>query len=112
MRAAIATTPKRFVAIIAIAMLVSGATAYARTNGDIGVFAGCLSHNGTLYNVALGSYPDTCKPGDQVVSWSVTGPQGPAGLDGGTGGTGATGPQGPPGATGAPAAPGPTRPQG
>ena len=112
MRASIAATRKRLVAIIAIAMLVTGATAYARTAADPNVFAACLSHTGTLYNVALGSYPDSCKPGDQMVEWSVTGPQGPAGLDGATG---ATGPQGPAGATGATGTQGPlgaTGPQG
>jgi collagen triple helix repeat protein len=109
MRASIATTRKRLVAIIAIAMLVSGATAYARTAADANVFAACLSHTGTLYNVALGSYPDSCKPGDQMVEWSVTGPQGPQGE---TGATGPQGPAGPAGATGPQGLAGATGPQG
>ena len=63
MRASIATTRQRLVGIIAIAMLVSGATAYAQSGSDL--FTACLSHTGSLYNVALGTYPDSCKPGDQ-----------------------------------------------
>ena len=124
MRASFAISRQRVVAIIVIAMLTTGATAYARTNGDIGTFGACLSHTGTLYNVALGSYPDTCKPGDQMVEWSSTGPagptgdtgptgpQGPAGAKGDTGAQGATGDTGAQGPAGAAGAVGPTGPQG
>ena len=106
MRTSMSVTRRKFVAIIAIAMLTTGATAYARTNGDIATFFACLSHTGTLYNVAVGSYPDSCKPGDQMVQWSVTGPQGAPGEQG------VAGPQGPQGDTGAQGPKGDTGPRG
>lgn len=112
MRASIASTRGRLVTIIAIAMLVTGATAYARTNGDIATFYACLSHTGSLYNVALGSLPDSCKPGDLQVTWNMTGPQGPQGPQGDTGATGLQGPQGDTGAQGLTGATGAQGPQG
>ena len=61
---------------------------------------------------------DTCKQGEQIVTWNQTGPQGPLGPQGPIGLTGGQGPQGPVGATG-PAGPqgpdgatGPAGPQG
>src|ERR1051326_6564263 len=109
MRASFAISRQRVVAIIAIAMCVMGTSAYARTNGDIATFYACLSHTGGLYNVALGSLPDSCKPGDQQVTWSMTGP---AGATGDTGPTGPQGPEGVTGDTGAQGAPGDTGAQG
>ena len=107
MRASFASTRGRLITIIAIAMLVTGATAYARTNGDIATFYGCLSHTGSLYNVALGSLPDSCKPGDLPVTWNMTGPQGSQGPQGDTGATGLQGPKGDTGAQGLTGAAGP-----
>ena len=118
MRTSFAVSRQRLVAIVAIATLVTGATAYARTNGDMGTFYGCLSHTGSLYNVALGSLPDSCKPGDLDVQWNVTGPQGaqgdtgPTGPQGPQGDTGVAGPAGPKGDTGAQGLTGATGPQG
>jgi hypothetical protein len=61
------------------------------------------SANGNLRQVASAA---ECKPNEEYVTWSVTGPQGPvgpqgpAGPQGATGATGATGAQGATGATG------------
>ena len=62
--------------------------------------------NGNLRQVSSAA---DCKPNEEYVTWSVTGPQGPAGAQGAQGAQGPAGPQGPQGAVGPQ---GPQGPQG
>lgn len=69
-----------------------------------GVFYACVrldkgGENGK--SVRLVAASEACRPGEERVFWSQTGPQGPQGVPGPTGATGATGPTGATGATGA-----------
>ena len=72
--------------------------------GDNTVHACTQKGNGTLY---LQGPTGACRPGDQTVEWSITGPQGDTGPQGPKGETGATGPKGETGATGPKGDPGP-----
>jgi hypothetical protein len=65
-----------------------GAAWAGHSASDNSVNACVQKGNGTLY---LQTASGACKPGDQTVTWSVTGPQGPQGLQGATGATGPAG---------------------
>lgn len=101
----------RTLVVVAIAVVLTGATAYragAWSTGE-GPFYGCLNpSNGQLYDV-MQNVLSSCKPGDTPVTWSQTGPAGPKGA---AGPAGATGPQGATGAQGAQGDTGPRGPQG
>lgn len=68
-----------------------GAAWAGHSASDNSVNACVQKGNGTLY---LQTAAGACKPGDQTVTWSITGPQGPQGPQGAQG---AQGPQGPAG---------------
>lgn len=119
MRALFASSSRKLLAAVSIAILITGATAYTvRATGDMGTFFACLSQNGTLRDIALGMPIVDCKPGDVAVWWNQVGPTGATGDTGATGPTGpegpvgATGSQGPQGDTGAEGPTGATGPQG
>jgi hypothetical protein len=65
-----------------------GAAWAGHTSGDNSVNACVQKGNGGLY---LQTAAGACKPGDQTIAWSVTGPQGPQGPPGPTGATGPAG---------------------
>ena len=103
------SSSRRLVAVFAILVLLTGATAYTVSATNTGAFFACLSKGGQLSDVVLGDTAPECKPGDVNVSWSQQGPAGPTGPQGAKGDTGPAGPTGAQGDTG-PA--GPTGPQG
>lgn len=73
--------------IVLAAMAATGALG---ANHDT-VYYGCLaSSNGSLYKVSTEPDPE-CRPHDEAISWSHTGPQGEAGVDGDDGQDGAPG---------------------
>ena len=81
----------------------------------------CVKNNGAMYLIGENFHRDDCRRSDQLISWSIAGPQGPQGVPGVAGPAGAqgqTGPQGPAGANGSPGAvgaqgvAGPAGPQG
>lgn len=71
-----------------------GAAWAGHSASDNSVNACVQKGNGTLY---LQTAAGACKPGDQTIAWSVTGPQGPKGDQGPIGPIGPTGPTGPAG---------------
>lgn len=80
--------------------LLLGAAAVAAA-ADIGTqYTGCLTKDGTLYKVAVGTAPKlACSKTEQQVTWSQTGPQGIQGIQGIQG---VAGPSGEPGPSGVP----------
>lgn len=116
----LATLRRRVAISISVAIVIVGASALVVVaNTASSTFYGCLTKNGSLYNVVVDSPAQDCHSGDVAVTWDQVGPQGPSGVDGATGPMGpagavgatgvqgpagvdgATGPQGPVGATGA-----------
>lgn len=80
--------------------LVLGASAVAMGVDTPPQYTGCLTKDGTLVKVAVGSAPkQACSKTERQISWNAEGPQGPAGEPGAAG---EQGPQGDPGAAGEP----------
>ena len=99
--AAVVTHFKRFVMLVAVAVLLgasaaaASATLSAHTSAAKPTYYACLK-SGKLTQV--GSVKPTCAGGSTLISWNATGPAGPSGADGSNGAnvlTSATTPIGP-----------------
>ena len=77
---------------LALAFAASAAVVSAQSGG--GSVTACVSAAGIVRLVAAG---ESCRAAEQLVVWSVEGPQGPAGPEGPEGPQGPTGPEGPAG---------------
>ncbi len=116
-----ARTSRRATALVAagtVALVAGGGVAWATIPSRTGVITGCFVRStGALRIIDAGS-GDSCRSGEQRLTWNRTGPAGPAGADGAPGPVGADGAPGPAGADGAPGpagadgAPGPAGPPG
>jgi hypothetical protein len=84
-----------------VGVAVVGGAAYAAFAGSDDVIQGCYQRNGGQLRVLDPAAGDSCRNGEQSISWSQTGPAGPTGATGPAGATGATGAAGATGATGA-----------
>ena len=77
------------------AAVLAGGVAYATIPDSQGVIHGCYTPNPTgQLRVIDTDKGQTCKTGEQALSWNQTGPQGPSGAQG------PSGPAGPPGTAG------------
>ncbi|HEX5828868.1 MAG TPA: collagen-like protein [Candidatus Limnocylindrales bacterium] len=88
--------------VLAISAVVAGADPSSPT------YTGCLTKDGTLYKVAVGSIPKTaCSKTETQITWNQQGPQGLPGDQGAPGEQGAAGAEGPKGDPGEPGESGP-----
>ncbi|MEK7862091.1 MAG: hypothetical protein AAB295_02370 [Chloroflexota bacterium] len=101
MRALFTSSSRKLLAVVSIAILLTGATTYTvMATSHSTSFSACLTQHGTLRSVVFGGPAEACRASDTAVTWSQTGPTGPQGDTGPQGPQGATGPQGPQGDTG------------
>jgi collagen triple helix repeat protein len=99
------------IAVAAIALVASGATAVAASRGADTSIKACANVRTGALRLETPKRPCHTKgrpaKREKRVTWAQTGPQGLPGVAGATGPAGAAGPAGPAGASGAPGSPGP-----
>jgi len=92
---------------VCAAVAVTAVSAIATTNNTINA---CVNRTTNLVRII--SAGDTCKSGEDPLSWNIVGPAGPSGPAGPTGAAGAVGPAGPAGPSGPVGPAGPQGPAG
>ena len=79
----------------AVIITLLGSFAWVRAEGT--TITACVKSTGVVYIIGSGFHREDCGSRDQLLTWSIQGPQGPVGATGPVGPQGETGPVGPQG---------------